>query len=112
MNNINLNRKESQIQQLLASIISNDIKNVNVIDPVLMDVKLSADLSHCKVYVNFTSHKEKGLEALNNSAGYIRTLLAKSLNWRKVPQIHFHQDTVSEYGSKIDAILAQIKSEN
>ncbi|EFF41776.1 30S ribosome-binding factor RbfA [Mycoplasmopsis alligatoris] len=112
MNNINLQRKESQIHQLIASIITIEITNVNVIDPVVMDVKLSADLSHCKVFVNFGSKKQKGLESLNNSAGFIRSSLSRSLKWRKVPHIHFYHDEVSEYGSNIDAILRNIKNEN
>ncbi|QGZ97687.1 30S ribosome-binding factor RbfA [Mycoplasma sp. NEAQ87857] len=109
MNHINLQRKEAQIHQLVADIVTNDLTNVNVIDPVVMDVKLSADLSYLKVYVNLYGNTTKGLQALNNASGYVRKVLSKSLNWRKVPQITFYLDEVSANGLKIDQILKQIK---
>ncbi|VEU70714.1 30S ribosome-binding factor RbfA [Mycoplasmopsis glycophila] len=111
MNEINLKRKESQIQQLVANILATDLQNVNVIDPVVMDVKLTNDLSHLKVFVNLSGNNQKGIIALNNSAGYIRKILAKSLNWRKVPEVHFLLDEVSQTGSRIDEILREIKAD-
>ncbi|WLP85915.1 30S ribosome-binding factor RbfA [Mycoplasma seminis] len=111
MNEINLKRKEAQLHQLIADIVSKDITNVNVIDPVVMDVVLSNDLSHVKVFVTLLSNETKGIEALNNASGYVRKVLSKSLNWRKVPNVHFYLDTVSKNGQKIDEILAKIKNE-
>ncbi|WP_322935574.1 30S ribosome-binding factor RbfA [Mycoplasmopsis felis] len=112
MNQISLKRKESQVHQLVASIVQNNLTNVNIIDPVVMDVKLSSDLSVLKVYVNLSENVQKGIIALNSSASYVRKILAKSLNWRKVPEVRFFIDEVSATGSAIDAILRKIKEEN
>lgn len=112
MNQINLKRKESQVHQLVASIIQNNLTNVNIIDPVVMDVKLSSDLSVLKVYVNLSENIQKGIIALNSSASYVRKILSKSLNWRKVPEVRFFIDEVFATGSAIDAILRKIKEEN
>ncbi|WP_426460966.1 30S ribosome-binding factor RbfA [Mycoplasma hafezii] len=112
MNEINLKRKESQIHQLVADIITNDLSNVNVIDPVVIDVRLTNDLSHLKVFVNLSGNTQKGIIALNNSAGYVRKILSKSLNWRKVPEVHFLLDEVSQTGNRIDEILREIKNNN
>ncbi|WP_322900660.1 30S ribosome-binding factor RbfA [Mycoplasmopsis felis] len=112
MNQINLKRKESQVHQLVASIIQNNLTNVNIIDPVVMDVKLSSDLSVLKVYVNLSENVQKGIIALNSSASYVRKILSKSLNWRKVPEVRFFIDEVFATGSAIDAILRKIKEEN
>ncbi|MFV8414266.1 30S ribosome-binding factor RbfA [Mycoplasma sp. Sp48II] len=111
MNEINLKRKEARLQQLIADIVANDITNTNVIDPVVMDVSLSNDLSHVKVFVSFLSNEQKGLEALNNASGYVRKVLSQSLDWRKVPSVHFYLDEVSKNGQKIEQILASIKNE-
>ncbi|SYV97632.1 Ribosome-binding factor A, partial [Mycoplasmopsis edwardii] len=81
MNQITLRKKETQIQQLIASILSYDLTNVNVVDPVIMDVKLSSDLGVVKVYVTLGGNEQKGIIALNNSASYVRKVLAKSLDW-------------------------------
>ncbi|TDV24285.1 ribosome-binding factor A [Mycoplasmopsis mustelae] len=112
MNEINLKRKESQIHQLIANIVSNDLTNVNIIDPVVMDVVLTSDLGLVKVYVNLSGNAQKGLIALNNAASFIRKMLAKSLDWRKAPEIKFYLDDVSKTGERIDAILRKIHNEN
>ncbi|VEU62829.1 30S ribosome-binding factor RbfA [Mycoplasmopsis bovirhinis] len=112
MNLINLRKKENQIQQLIASILAYDLDNVNIINPVVMEAKLSSDLSLVKVYVNFEKNEKKGIIALNNASGFVRKLLAKSLDWRKVPEVRFYLDTVSKTGSQIDKILQQLKDEN
>ncbi|MFV8499926.1 30S ribosome-binding factor RbfA [Mycoplasma sp. VS424B] len=111
MNEINLKRKEARLQQLIADIVANDITNTNVIDPVVMDVSLSNDLSHVKVFVSFLNNEQKGLEALNNASGYVRKVLSQSLDWRKVPSVHFYLDEVSKNGQRIEQILASIKNE-
>ncbi|MFV8515623.1 30S ribosome-binding factor RbfA [Mycoplasma sp. Z244B] len=111
MNEINLKRKEARLQQLIADIVANDITNTNVIDPVVMDVSLSNDLSHVKVFVSFLNNEQKGIEALNNASGYVRKVLSQSLDWRKVPSVHFYLDEVSKNGQKIEQILASIKNE-
>lgn len=111
MNNINLQRKQARVHLLVGDIVTNELTNSNIIDPVVMDVYLSNDLSHLKVYVNLSGNTTKGLEALNNAAGYVRTVLSKSLDWRKVPQVVFELDTVSQNGSRIDKILRDIKNE-
>ncbi|BBA22401.1 ribosome-binding factor A [Mycoplasmopsis bovirhinis] len=112
MNLINLRKKENQIQQLIASILAYDLDNVNIINPVVMEAKLSSDLSLVKVYVNFEKNEKKGIIALNNASGFVRKLLAKSLDWRKVPEVRFYLDAVSKAGSQIDKILQQLKDEN
>ncbi|MGZ9762604.1 30S ribosome-binding factor RbfA [Mycoplasma sp. 394] len=111
MNEINLKRKESQVHQLIVDILEHNISNVNIINPTVMDVRLSSDLSDLKVYVNFESNTKKGLIALNNAAGYVRKILAKSLDWRKVPTVRFFIDDVSEKGARIDEILRNIEKE-
>lgn len=111
MNNINLQRKQARVQLLVSDIVTNELTNSNIIDPVVMDVYLTNDLSFLKVYVNLYGNTTKGIEALNNAAGYVRTVLSKSLNWRKVPQVIFELDTVSKNGDRIDQILRDIKNE-
>ncbi|WP_027120535.1 30S ribosome-binding factor RbfA [Mycoplasmopsis lipofaciens] len=109
---INTLRRESQIRDLIADIVTNDITNSNVINPTIVDCVLSGDLSHVKVFVTFTSKQQKGLEALCNAAGFVKKMLSKSLNWRKVPEIHFYLDDVTDNGMKIDSLLNKIKNNN
>ncbi|QZE12424.1 30S ribosome-binding factor RbfA [Mycoplasma sp. Ms02] len=112
MNNIAHLRKQSTIMQMVSAIVTNDLTNVNIVNPIVIDGNLSTDLSHLKVFVALDGNKQKGLQALNNAAGYIRGVLSHSLKWRKVPQIHFVLDEVTDYGMKIDAIIKSINEED
>ena len=47
----------------------------------------------------------KGMQALERSKGFIRSLLAKRLTIRKVPELYFVNDTSLEYGNKIEKII-------
>ncbi|MGY5139742.1 30S ribosome-binding factor RbfA [Mycoplasmopsis gallinarum] len=109
--NINTLRREEQIKNLIAEILAMEIHNTNVINPTVIDAKLSSDLSHVKVFVTFTEKSTKGLEALENAKGFIRTKLAKSLDWRKIPEVHFELDELTNSAMKIDKILEEIKNE-
>ncbi|VEU78143.1 30S ribosome-binding factor RbfA [Mycoplasmopsis columbinasalis] len=110
--NINVLRREEQIKNLLAQIITYDLNNANIIEPTVVDCKLSNDLSHVKVYLTFAQNSTKGLEAINNAKGYIRKQVARNLDWRKVPELNFELDEVSKEALRIDKILHNIKENN
>lgn len=111
MNKITIKKKEQLLLTLLARIINQEITNVNVINPTVVEVKLSNDGSHAKVYLTFEKNKQKGLEAINNATGFIKTELSKYWNGRKVPQLHFELDNTLDTSQRIENILKQIKLE-
>lgn len=111
MNEINLKRKESEILNLIANIVAFDLNNVNISDVVVMDVKLSNDLSHVKVFVVVESNVQKTLIALNNSAPAVKKILSKTLTWRKVPTVTFVLDAHTAQTEKIEKILQEIKND-
>ncbi len=72
---------------------------------------LSADLSHVKIFLRLLGSKENdGLEAVRNASGYIRKVLSKTLNWRKIPELHFYIDEVEKKAFEIDQILNSLKN--
>lgn len=111
MNEINLKRKESEILNLIANIVAFDLHNVNISDVVVMDVKLSNDLSHVKIFVVVESNVQKTLIALNNSAPAVKRILSKTLTWRKVPTVTFVLDAHTAQTEKIEKILQEIKND-
>ncbi|WP_029905487.1 30S ribosome-binding factor RbfA [Mycoplasmopsis opalescens] len=102
---ISLLRKEADIRNAVAYILEFELTNSSIINPTLVDCELSADLSHLKLYVTFSSKNEEGLQALKNASGFIRSRLANKLNWRKIPELHFFLDEVVDHGMKIDNII-------
>ena len=110
-NNNRFGRIEEEMKKEISNIISNKLKNPDVTGLIsVTKVKVTADLKFAKVYVSILNAKNtKGtLRGLKQSAGFIRTELAKSINLRNTPEIIFELDDSMEYGEKIDAILKRI----
>ncbi|CAL59429.1 Ribosome-binding factor A [Mycoplasmopsis agalactiae] len=108
---ISVLRKESQIKNFISTIITNELTNANIYNPTVTDVVLSTDLGHVKVFLAFSSKENDGLDAVKNASGYIRKRLSKTLNWRKVPELHFYIDEVEKKAFEIDQILNSLKNE-
>ncbi len=110
MNEINKRKKESNYMLLISQIIQQDVTNVNIGNITVVDVKLSNDGSNLKIYVSFDRLENKSLEALNNSKGFIRTMLSKYDLGRSVPRLNFELDVVGKKALEIDKILESIKN--
>ncbi len=111
MPTVNHLKKEKMFLRAVSQIITEEIKNSNVSYPTVTDVKLSTDGSHLKVFLSFENNKERSLEALQSTRGFVRTTLSKRINLRKVPEIHFEHDKSIAVGNRIDEILQQIKQD-
>ncbi|UVD81812.1 30S ribosome-binding factor RbfA [Mycoplasma iguanae] len=111
MNPIIHAKKEHKLLLLVSQIIAQDVTNVNIYGPTVVDVKLSNDGSHLNIYMSFASHENKSLDAINHAKGFIRSQIARYWDKRKVPELHFMLDPVGPRAEKIDQILKKIKEE-
>lgn len=109
MNEINKRKKESNYLMLISQIIKNDVTNVNISNTTVVDVKLSNDGSHLKIYVAFDKFENRSLESLKKAKGFIRTMLSRYGTGRSIPNLDFELDTVGKNALKIDKILKEIK---
>ena len=103
-------RIAEMIQRKLAQIIQQDIKNPGTpLFITISAVKVSRDLGHANVY--FTVFNQDPVETtliLNNAATYLRTVLAKTLTLRTVPQLHFMYDESIEYGKHLSRLIDKV----
>jgi len=100
------------IQRELSDIIHNEVKDPKVGFCTVTDVDVTNDLSIARVYVSFLNkNRKKGLEALDRSKGFIRSLLARRLTVRKCPELQFILDTSLEYGNKIESIINELNQD-
>lgn len=102
-------RKEKQFLIAVSHIIANELTNANISYPTVTSVKLSRDSSHLTVYVTFMNNPDRSLEALNNSKGVVKKLIAASVQQRRVPDVVFAIDTATDDGNRIDQILKEIR---
>lgn len=97
------------IQRELSYILQTEVKDPKIGFCTITGVKTTNDLSIAKVYVSFMNKTQKqSIVALNNSKGFIRSLLAKRLTTRKCPDLQFEIDSSLDYGNKIEGILKDL----
>ncbi len=113
MENKRLDRVNSEIKKSISNIISQQIRDPRVNGLItVVSVDTSNDLSHSKVLVSiYASDKRQEMSsfnALQHSAGFIRKNLAKMVDLRIVPELHFKLDHGYEESEKMDRLLASL----
>jgi len=106
-----LNRINEELRKEISQIISFELKNPDATGLIsVTKVKVTPDLKYAKVYISLLNSKneEKTIKALKDSAGFIRSLVAKRVNLRITPELVFEKDDSMEYGMKIDSILKDL----
>lgn len=90
-----LQRIEESLQRELAELIQHELEDPRVKNVTLSSVKVSPDLSHAKIYfVTLDESKaDNTAKGLNKAGHYLRRQLAKKLELRIIPELHFFYDT-------------------
>ena len=114
-NSIKNTRINGEVQKILAEVIRGEIKDPRIPEfTSIVSVEVAPDLKNCKAYVSVFGDDEKAkkaLEGLKSASGFIRNRLAKELNLRNTPDLHFYLDQSIAYGvdmsHKIDEVIRQ-----
>lgn len=112
-NEARLNRINEELKKELSQIISYELKNPNVTGMISVTrAKITPDFKYAKVYVSILNSRnvQKTMDGLKESAGFIRSQIAKRVNLRITPELVFELDDSLEYGEKIDSILKELKN--
>lgn len=110
-NEARLNRINEELKKELSQVISFELKNPNVTGMLSVTrVKITPDFKYAKVYISILNSKntKKTMEGLQESAGFLRSKLAKTVNLRITPELVFELDDSLEYGARIDSILKDL----
>ena len=108
-------RLEKIIEHEHASIIMRDIKDERIKFVSITNVNLTNDLSIATVFYTVYGNddqKDNSSRVFNEAKGYIRSLLAKRIQVKKVPDLIFKYDVSLEEGERIEKILASIRSQS
>ena len=109
-----LGRVDEELRKEISQVINYELKNPDVTGMVsVTKVKVTPDLKYAKIYVSILNSKniKKTMEGLKESAGFIRSQVAKTINLRITPELIFEIDDSLEYGEKIEKILKELKNE-
>jgi ribosome-binding factor A len=114
-----MERVNSSIKRELSNIISRELTNTNITGLITVNkVDTAPDFSNSKVYVTMIAvkNKKEAMLALKKASGFMRTRLAHTLQFRKMPSLIFIYDESVEYGSRINEIIhdlhKDLKSKN
>jgi ribosome-binding factor A len=101
-------RVQDLLREEISSIIHRDIKDPGLGFITILEVKMSEDLKNAKVFCSIYGEdkkKEKTIDALKRSKGYIKFLLGKRIKLRFMPEINFVIDDTYEKIARIEEIL-------
>lgn len=114
-NEARLGRVNEELMKAISHIITYELKNPDVSGMISVTrVKVTPDLKYAKVYVSLLNSKsiEKTMKGLKESAGFMRSQVAKTVNLRITPELVFEYDDSMEHGEKIDNLLEQISKQD
>lgn len=98
----------------LSIMVANELDDPKLELITVVDIQVSRDLRHAKVFVNHqqpeVSRKEV-LRGLERATPYLRSQLAERCSLRMVPELFFAYDDTPEKAARIDELLQQIAEE-
>jgi len=112
-------RVADQIQRELSQLLRDEVKDPRVGRVTITGVEVTSDLSHAKVFFSHLAgreHADEAVQALQRTAGFLRSELSHRLGLYSVPQLHFTYDDSIESGMRMaqlidDAVAADRKLE-
>ena len=100
-------RVAEQIHRELAVLVRERVKDPRVGMVALLDVEVSKDLAHAKVWFDVlqADHGLEAQEALNHAAGFLRRELGQLMKLRVTPSLHFFYDDTQSRGNALSALI-------
>lgn len=110
-----LERLNSLLKEVIAEVITRDVRNPHVNSLLTVTrVDISNDLHHAKVYVSIIGSdliKQETLDALQTAAGYIAVNSAKKVVMRYFPNLTFRLDDSVDRHMRIEKLLSDLSTE-
>lgn len=111
-NSVKNTRINGEVQKVLADIIRGGIKDPRI-SPLtsVVAVEVAPDLKTCKAWISVLGDDkviEDTLAGLKSAGGYIKGQLAKKLNLRNTPEIHFIMDQSIAYGVSMSKLIDDV----
>ncbi len=109
-------RVGQEIQKEVAMIIQREVKDPRLGMVTVSAVEITRDLAYAKIFVTFFTlegqNVDKSIEILNEAAGFIRTLLAKRIKARIMPELRFIYDQSMVEGVRMTTLVDKAIAED
>lgn len=105
-------RINAEVQRVLAQIIRSEIKDPRIAPMTsVVAVEVAPDLKSCKAWISVLGDEKARadtLAGLKSAEGYIRSMLARTVNLRNTPQITFIPDQSIAYGVNMSKLIDDV----
>ena len=102
-------RTGEQLREKLGYILLFEVSDPRLDLVTLTGAEVSVDRTYARVYVSCDPERYgEVLEALESARGRIRSLLARSLDWRVVPELDFRIDRSTDEAMRIARALENV----
>ncbi len=99
MNKQRLQRIDHEIQRILGTLITLELKDPRLGFTTVTRVEISQDLQHAKVFVSIIGDRHvarQTMDALGGAAGFLRGELGHQIALRHTPALTFVEDRTTE----------------
>ncbi len=108
-------RVAESIREQVATFLAEGAKDPRIRGFVTVTaVEMTRDLRHANVFVSVMGDDaaiKATFEGLGSVASHLRSMLGKTLRLRNAPEIHFKADESIAHASRIEQLLAQIRTD-
>lgn len=103
-------RVSAQLRRELGTLVRDAVQEHGLPSVSVSDVEVTRDLAHAKVFVTALQGEraDEAMKGLKAVAPEIRYRLARAVNLRHVPELHFHYDDSVDRGERIDNLLRDL----
>ncbi|QVL46414.1 MAG: 30S ribosome-binding factor RbfA [Methylophilaceae bacterium] len=98
-------RIAEQMRRELADLLQFEVKDPRVGMVTVTEVEVTGDMEHAKIFYSAAQGTPELQAGLVQSAGFLRSQIAKRMLLRKVPQLHFEYDASADYGMKMTKLI-------
>ena len=109
-----IERVNQQVKREIMQIIQEELQDPRLQFVTILEVIVSKDLRHAKVFYSFLGNaqqQKKAQQGLEGAVKMIRRLIGERMQMRYTPDLIFIYDYSLEAGAKIEAKLQEIKNE-
>jgi ribosome-binding factor A len=109
-------RVSQEIQKEIAMIIQREVKDPRLGMVTVNAVEITRDLAYAKIFVTFFTlegqNVDESIKILNEDSSYIRTLLAKRIKARIMPELRFIYDSSMVEGVRMGNLVDKAVAED
>jgi ribosome-binding factor A len=108
-------RVAEAIKEEISALLQKGIKDPRIGFVTVVDVEVSGDLRHARVFVSVMGdedQKANTLRGLQSAAGFVRSEIGRRLRLFNTPEIRFALDDSIERGVRVSTILRDLENNN